>query len=308
MDLKLTLSSEKFSSIIPLNVSTWLKDIRHSTEPYEEIPEWKPKCRNNLINRLNVSNISIYDNVSCEEEDEPENDEEEDDDGIYEKINIPQPPIPPVRKESIGIQLSNEYQEIDFTPINRTLDTISEENSNEYQEIDFTAKRKLLKTNFFKSSTWPLRKYPRIPECRSAKDLLNYILTKDDMEMWFRLKDDNHRIIHFNWLNSKLTMIKRVLNLNDVIREGKDLAESRTQERVESNLFALMSNLLATYREKLTQECVWSLLNGIDGLVWNRNGFIIIHSPVVCERRDGVIMCANRVSSVFFFFFFWRET
>ena len=183
------------------------------------------------------------------------------------KLTTPNPRIPPERKESIGkIQLSNEYQEIDFTPINRALDTISEENSNEYQEIDFTAKRKR-PNSFLKSSTWPLRKYPRIPEHHSVKDILNYILTKDDMEMWFRLKDDNHRIIHFNWLNSKLTMIKRVLNLNDVIHEGKDLAESRTQERVESNLFALMSNLLATYREKLTQECVWSLLNGIDGLV-----------------------------------------
>lgn len=257
MDLKLTLSSEKFSSIIPLNVSTWLKDIRHKAEPYDEIPEWKPKCRSNLINRLNVSNISIYDNVSSEEEEEEEEDEGSYDD-TYEKIEIP--PRPPARKESIGIQLSNEYQEIDFPP--RTLDTIAEENSNEYQEIDFTAKRKSWKKNL-KSSTWPLRKYPRIPDHKSVRDILRYVLAKDDMEMWFCLKDDNHRIIHFNWLNSKLTMIKRVLNLNDVIREGKDLAESRTQERVESNLFALMSNLLATYTEKLTQECVWSLLNGI---------------------------------------------
>lgn len=118
----------------------------------------------------------------------------------------------------------------------------------------------------FSCPTWPLRKYPLTADRQSLKNLLEYILWKDDVKMWFRLKDESRRLIHFNWLNSKLTMIKRVLNLSDIIY-GRRFSEFTIEEGGKPSALALMSNLLGSYREKHTQECIWTLLNGNDGLL-----------------------------------------
>lgn len=231
-DLKLVLCSEKFNSIIPINVSIWLREIRYQVAYYED--DGLSCC--GLASELNVSSVSIYDNL-CELEN-----------GISESEDEEDP------KKAISSR--------------QKLESIAEE-PGETEVTDAVA---------IKGLTWPLRKRGKPFENQSVKNIVEYMLTKDS-DLWFHLKDDNQQIICFNWLNSKLTIVKRVLNLNDVMHVEKVFEEPQCEEEVEP-----VTNLLAANEGKLNQECTWSLLNGITRAMYNETSSVV-NSMVIFTRE-----------------------
>lgn len=209
---------------IPLYVAIWLQDIRHTTEEYEEISI--ENSPSYKIEDEKSSNDSIYDNV--EQKDLREN-------AIAEK----EKGNPSTTRSNVHVEPAKP----------------ASENSEPCDRIPWGK---------FHCPTWPLRKFPTMYEGRSLRNLLEYLLREDDKTIWFRLKDESRRIIHFNWLRSQLTMIKRVLNLSDIIY-GRDFGEFTRQEEEKPSVFTFMSNLLTSYRERHTQESVWTWLNGNNG-------------------------------------------
>lgn len=238
--------TSKVFHCIPVNVACWLQDIRYTAEDYYDYGiEWKYHYYHRVWKNEeeNSSNESIYDNVDRNDfrtkRSIVETCEETNDEKVIE-----------TNKSSLSSPLAEEIV---------------------FDDVIFAK-------DFFSKSecpTWPMRKFSKMQDRRSSlKNILEYILLcklkkngdnddgdDGDDDVWFRVKDETDRIIHFNWLRSKLKMIKTILNLSDIIY-GKDFGEFVREEKENGKTDAFMSNLLASYRDRHIRESVWTWLNG----------------------------------------------
>ncbi|KAK6643126.1 hypothetical protein RUM43_004629 [Polyplax serrata] len=143
-------------------------------------------------------------------------------------------------------------------------------------------------------STWPPRRVSTINHS-SQERILEHLLGK---ETGVHLKDAiREEEVKLNWLRDQLKLIGRVMSLSDAIY-GKEFAMFAGQEdKKPGSRVAFMSNLLAIYRERHTQESFWSVLNGEtkDGKFSSREDLV---GDIVRGLKEEITNLGNRMTRI----------